>query len=155
VDINASGGTGSVDLESNATAQRFGYVSLSTGTGSISTQLDTLGISSLSLQTGTGSISFDSNYLSPAGTQIPVSLNTGTGSLSFSAKFPRAIGVDLSASNGFGSISHNLSGFQITQSSNGKLIASEGNMNNTSFEITMSVGTGSMSVDGSLVTPVP
>jgi len=155
VSINASGGTGSVDLNSNATAQRFGQVSLSTGTGSISTHLDTSGISNLQLQTGTGSVSLDSNYLSPGGTQIPITISTGTGSLSFNAAFPRSIGVDLTASNGFGSISKNLPGFQIVQSSNGKLSATEGDMSGTSFDVSLSVGTGSMSIDGTLVNPVP
>ncbi len=155
VSINTSGGTGSIDLNSNVTAQRFGQLDLSTGTGSISANIDSLGISGLQLQTGTGSINLDSNYLSPSGTQIPVMLTTGTGSLSFNVKFPNAIGVDLNASNGFGSILKNLPGFQILQSSNGELRAAEGNMAGTSFEVSLSVGTGSVSIDTSLVNPVP
>jgi hypothetical protein len=155
VSMNASAGTGSIDLNSNVIAQRFGPLYLSTGTGSISAHIDSLGISGLQLQTGTGSISLDSNYLSPSASQIPVRLTTGTGSLSFNVKFPNAIGVNLNASNGFGSISKNLPGFQILQSSNGELRATEGNLAGTSFEVSLSVGTGSVSIDASLVNPVP
>jgi len=155
VGINASGGTGSIDLNSNVIAQQFGQLYLSTGTGSIQAHLESLGVSGLQLQTGTGSISLDSNYLSPRGTHVPVMLTTGTGSVNFNVKFPNSVGIALNASNGFGTISKNLPGFEILESSNGVLKATEGNMAGTSFEVSFSVGTGSVSIDASLVNPVP
>jgi len=155
ISINATAGTGSIEVDSSTLNQRFGHISLSTGTGSIDTHIDTTGISSLNLQTGTGSVSFNSNYLSPSGSKIPIMVSTGTGSLTFNSKFPSAVGVNISASNGFGTISKNLTGFRILQSSNGALVASEGSLGGSSFEVTLSVGTGLMNVDATLVKSIP
>ena len=139
VDLNASAGTGSVNIDSTSLGQKFGIVSVSTGTGSIDARIDTLGISYLYLQGGTGSVNFNSNYLSTNGVHVPITLSTGTGSVDFHAMIPSNVGVGLSASNGFGSISKNLQGFTITQSSNGQLTASADESSIASFEVT-SVG---------------
>ncbi len=154
VDINASAGTDSVDINSNSPVQRFGQISLSTGTGSISTNIDATNISNLNLQDGTGNISLVSNYFSPSGPHVPVTVSTGTGSLNFNVAFLKTAGVSLSASNGFGSISKNLPGFAISQSTNNALKASAGNQSGPSFDVSLSVGTGSMNVDTSLVSPL-
>lgn len=155
ISINASTGTGSIEVDSTTISQRFNHVILSTGTGSIHAAIDTTSISDIYLQTGTGSVSFDSNYLSPSNSKVPITLTTGTGSITFNSKFPAPVGVDISASNGFGSISKNLTGFQVTQSSNGGFSATAGPTSGPSFEVTLSVGTGSINVKGSLVPPVP
>jgi len=153
VDMNASAGTGSVNVDSTSLGQKFGEVSISTGTGSINAQLDTSSISYLNLQGGTGSVNFNSNYLSTNGAHVPITLSTGTGSVNFNAMIPNTVGVHLSASNGFGSISKNLQGFTISQSTNGQLTASADESSVASFEVSLSVGTGSMSVDASIVSP--
>jgi len=153
VDFNASAGTGSVNLDSTSLGQKFGVVSISTGTGSIDARIDTSSISYLSLQGGTGSVNFNSNYLSTNGVHVPITVTTGTGSVNFNAMIPNNVGVHLSASNGFGSISRNLQGFTISQSSNGQLTASADESSAASFEVNLSVGTGSMSVDASIVSP--
>ena len=154
VDINASAGTGSVNVNSSSPAQKFGQISLSIGTGSISAHIDPANISNLNMQDGTGSISLVSNYFSPTGPHVPVTLSTGTGSLNFNVAFLKTAGVNLSASNGFGSISKNLTGFEILQSSNNELKATVGNQSGPSFDVSLSVGTGSMNVDASLVSPL-
>ena len=151
VDFNASAGTGSVSFDSTSLGQKFGIVSISTGTGSVDARLDTPSISYLRLQGGTGSVNFNSNYLSTGGVHVPITLSTGTGSVNFHAMIPNNVGVYLSASNGFGSISRNLQGFTMSQSSNGQLTASADESSVASFEVNLSVGTGSMNVDASIV----
>ncbi len=153
VDLNATADTGSVSIVSTSLGQKFGAVSISTGTGSINARIDTLSISYLNLQGGTGSVNFNSNYLSTNGVHIPITVSTGTGSVDFNAMIPSNVGVGLSASNGFGTISRNLQGFTISHSSNGQLTAAADESSIASFEVSLSVGTGSMSVDASIVPP--
>jgi len=153
IDLNATARTGSVNVDSTSIGQKFGEVSISTGTGSINVQLDTSSISYLNLQGGTGSVSFNSNYFSTNGMHVPITLSTGTGSIDFHAMIPNNVGVHLSGSNGFGSISRSLQGFTISQSTNGQLTASADESSVASFEVSLSVGTGSMSVDASIVSP--
>jgi hypothetical protein len=157
VDVNATAGTGSVTFDSTSQTQKLGVVTISTGTGSISAEIDTTSISYLHLETGTGSINLQSSYLSPSGPRVPVSITTGTGSVSLNLDVPNNIAVQLSVSNGFGSISKNLQGFTISQSTNGQLQASLGDVNTAprSFVIDTSVGTGSMSINVVAVTPSP
>ena len=126
-------------------------MSLSTGTGSLSTSIDSRSVSSIDMTTGTGTVSFDSSYISPSGSGVPLMLSTGTGSLSFNASFPTTVTANVSATDGFGVITKNLTGFEILQSSNNQLTAQEGAMSGPSFVISLSVGTGSMSVKCSLV----
>lgn len=146
VSINGSTGTGSVDVTSNSRSQMFGAISLSTGTGSVSSHIDSQGVSSIDLSTGTGSVSFASTYLSPSRTGVPLTLSTGTGSLSFNARLPTFAGANISATDGFGVLSNNLTGFNILQSNRNQLIATEGKMLGPSFDVSLSVGTGSMDV---------
>lgn len=151
VSIDADTGTGSVDINSSSLGQEFGGLSLSTGTGSISAQIDSSNVSSIDMSTGTGSVSFDSTYLAPSRNAVPLTLSTGTGSLSFYAMIPATAGANISATDGFGSISRSLTGFNVIQSSNNQLNAAEGSMKGSSFAIELSVGTGSLSVTCSLV----
>jgi len=84
---------------------------------------------------------------------VPITLSTGTGSAAFSVNIPQRVGVTIKASAGFGSISHNLNGYTISQSTNSQLSASAENLNaSRSFIIQISTGTGSTTVDSSIVT---
>lgn len=145
-DISASTGTGSIDLKSDQGVS-FGNLSLDVGTGSISGNVQANSISSLYLSTGTGSLDFESNSFNPAGPKVPVTASTGTGSLTFKATIPSSVGVSINASTGFGSISHSLSGFTLTQSTSGMLKAYSGNVSaGDSFLVSLSTGTGSASI---------
>ena len=155
VDVNATAGTGSITIDSASRTQKLGVVYATTGTGSISATIDSSNLSYLYLNGGTGSINLQSDYLSPSGRQVPISISTGTGSLNCNVNVPNNVAVDLSASNGFGSISKNLQGFTISESTNNQLKASLGDTTSASrsFVMDLSVGTGSLNINVATVAP--
>jgi hypothetical protein len=149
LNVSASTGTGNVNLNGLST-EALGAVSLQSGTGSVNGNFTSKSIGSVRLETGTGSVSLFSNHFSPNGARVPVSLTTGTGSVSLKMMLPSGTAVSLTASAGFGSVSHDLNGFLVNQQSStgSNLVATAGDMNTAaaSFVIQMSTGTGSVSV---------
>jgi hypothetical protein len=152
ININASTGAGSINIVTTH-EENIGFVSLSAGAGSIDANVSSNRISDIDLSTGAGSATLKSNYLGPSGGNVPISISTGTGSATLDVKIPSNASVSLDASTGVGSISHSLSsGFVVSQSSNSRLVASEGNVNSTSsFEISLSTGTGSININAQTV----
>jgi hypothetical protein len=146
--INASTGSGSINIISSH-EEKIGVVSLSTGAGSIDANFSSNHISGIDLSTGAGSAVLKSSYLGPSGSKIPISISTGAGCVTLDVNVPSNASVSLDASTGIGSISHSLSpGFTISQSSSTNFVATEGNVNSasSSFVVSLSTGTGSISI---------
>jgi hypothetical protein len=146
--INATTGAGTINIATSH-VESLGFVSLSTGAGSIDANISSNRIRGIDLSTGAGSASLSSSYLGPNGSKVPISISTGAGTASLNAKIPSNASVSLDASTGLGSISRSLSsGFVISQSSNFHFAASEGNVNSSSdsFEITISTGAGTINI---------
>lgn len=151
--INASTGSGSINIVSSH-EENIGIVSLSTGAGSIDANISSNHIRYIDLSTGAGSANLRSSYLGPNQSKVPISISTGSGSASLDVKVPKNSSVSIDASTGLGSISHALSSdFSISQSSNSNFAASEGNVNSASpsFEISLSTGAGSVSINAQTV----
>ncbi len=150
VDVTASTGTGSVGMKASA-SEPLGAVSLQSGTGSVGANLTSASVGGIRLQTGTGSVSLTSSHLAPSGARVPMSLSTGTGTVDLRMKLPNGTAVSLTASAGFGSVSHNLQGFLVSQESStgSNLVAKAGDINSAqnSFVIDLSTGTGSVTVN--------
>ncbi len=145
--IDLSSATGSVSLSAPYN-QSFGAVSLSSNTGSVDANMVARNISSLSMNTNTGSVDLTTAYFSASGPRIPVRLSANTGSVSISMRIPASNALALNATTSLGSISHNLPGFTLTQSTNRLLLASTGNVEtaSNSFVVSASTDTGSVSV---------
>lgn len=156
VSINANSGVGSISVISPPSSEsNIQSVSLETGAGSVDAQINGANISSISLKTGTGSVDFVSNYLRAGGSNIPISINSGTGSININVKIASDAAVRVDATSSLGSISQHLTGFTINTDSSNHLVASIGNIETAprSFLISASVGTGSMNINGELVSP--
>jgi len=144
VDVTATTDTGSLSLESHGN-EKLGSVSLSSSTGSVDAQVDSSTIKQLSLHTSTGSIDLESNHLGTNARMAPVTLSTNLGSITAGLNIPSGVAVSVSASTDVGSISHQLTGFSVSQDTSTSLKATSGEPNTapSSFVITSTTNLGS------------
>jgi hypothetical protein len=149
--ITASTGAGSISVTTLGD-EHLGRVSLSSGAGSISADLPVNSIGGLEISTGAGSIDLKSSRFVPALPGVPVSLSSGAGSASINVAVPSAAGVEITGSTGIGTINNDLPGFSVT-SSYGRITATAGNLSatNPSFQISVSTGAGSLSLEAHLI----
>jgi membrane protein implicated in regulation of membrane protease activity len=147
VNISATTDTGSVSLTAGE-SDRLGSVSLLSSTGSLSATVDTSTIQSLDLRTEAGSISLQSDDFETTGHNVPVTLWTSLGSVSVSLDIPNSVAASLTATTGLGSISHQLTGFSVSQNTPSYLAAATGNIATSpySFVISSSTSLGSQSI---------
>lgn len=145
--VEISSATGSVSLSTDAN-RSFGSVALSSNTGSVDANLASSRISSLSLHANTGSVNLRSTYLVAAGRGVPIQVSANTGSVSLNLKIPSTNAMAVNATTSFGSITHELPGFVVTESTNTVLVATTENIltANSSFALTASANTGSVSI---------
>jgi len=152
--IHATTSTGSIDLKTPAgSVGNIRNISLSADTGSVRASVDGGNVSSIKLSTNTGSVNLQSNFLSPAGKHIPILVSSNTGSADVNISVANNVAVGINGSTAFGSILHDLPGFSVSENSNGRLVASAGNLSGAqrSFLVGASVNTGSLSIDCFLV----
>ena len=156
VSINATTTVGSIDMDSPAGVEtNIKSISLVASTGSVEATFSSGNISGITMKTSTGSVNFESNYLSPSTAHVPISISSSTGSVNINMKIASDAAVGVDATSNLGSVNHHLTGFTISMSSNNHLVASSGSMGTSpkSFQITSSVGTGSINISGELVPP--
>lgn len=146
-DVEATTGTGSIDMQALGVA--LGGVTLHSSTGSVSAVIDSPSVQSLELRADTGSVNLVSHTLGAAGPSVPVTLTTSTGSISVSLNLESQDAASLTAATSLGSISHNLRGFTIDQSSKTNLLATAGNVQTSprSFDITATASLGSVNLN--------
>ena len=146
--VQASSATGSVSLSSSA-QQLFGSVNLSSNTGSVSANLASATIGSLTMNTNTGSVDLTATSLAASGAKVPIRLSANTGSVSVHLRIPATVSMSLNATTSLGSVSHELPGFTISESTGTLLSASIGEVNTagSSFIMSASTDTGSVSLD--------
>lgn len=146
-DVEATTGTGSIDMQAPGVA--LGNVTLHSSTGSVNALIDSPAMQSLELQADTGSVNLVSHILGAAGPSVPVTLTTSTGSVSVSLSIASQDAVSLTATTSLGSVSHDLRGFTVNQSTNTNLIATAGDVQAAprSFVITAVASLGSVNLD--------
>lgn len=152
VGVDADTGTGSISLLApEGVAVR--NVTLHSSTGSVDAVVDSSNVQGLKLQTETGSVSLVSHSLSAAGRSVPISLSTSTGSVSASLSIASQDAVSVSASATLGSVSYDLPGFTITQTTGNSLTATSGDAQTApgSFVITATAALGSVDLNIGLV----
>jgi hypothetical protein len=143
--LDASAATGSIILTAPKT-ERVEKIVLTTGTGSITAEINAQGVEEFTLNTGTGSVDMTSSYLAPAGAETPFTVSTGTGSVNVDMKIPQSTSATLTATTDLGTVSHSLQGFTISHSTNNRVDAAteDSVKTETSFRIRISTGTGSI-----------
>lgn len=156
LNIEAITGTGSVDFTTPTSGEvNLQNILLETSTGSVNAKIEARNISGLSLKSSTGSINFQSDYLSPSSSHVPITAISSVGSVNINFKTATNTAVGINATNNLGSISQHLSGYTILESTSNRLIASAGNFNSApnSFAVTINSGLGSINIAAELVTP--
>ncbi len=145
VDVEAETGTGSIYLHAPA-GVAVRNVTLHSSTGSVDAIIDSSVVQSLNLHADTGSVSLVSHSLGAAGPSVPISVSASTGSVSLSLSIASQDAVSVSANAALGSVSQNLRGFTITQSTGNSLAATAGNVQTAaqSFVITATASLGSV-----------
>ena len=145
LDIDATTGTGSIDLQA-VSGVDLRNVTLHSSTGSVSAVIDSSAVQNLRFQADTGSVSLVSHSLGAAGRSVPLVISTTTGSVSVSLNIASQDAVSVSAGTTLGSVSQNLRGFTITENSRTNLAATYGNMQTaaSSFAISASATLGSV-----------
>lgn len=146
--VSASTGTGSIHFDADG-SESLGNVTLKTSTGSTNVALHSATIQSLSVTTGTGSVAITSSALKAAGPSTPISVATSTGSVNVNAGLAGDDAVALVASTSLGSISHTLSGFDVTEDTSTSLRATAGDPLTAplSFEMTVTANLGSVNLN--------
>lgn len=145
--IDASTITGSIAITAPR-SEAVEKIVLSTNTGSIDAEISSENVKDLKLKTNTGSVDFESDYLAPAASKIPVTISTNTGSVEFNVKTPRSVAATITASANIGSVHHSLEDYTITQSTLNRLEAKTGDPSaEKSFEIVITTGTGSIELN--------